>query len=177
MYFFSSTIELNNWRLLSSSVMIDPNLSRGAVCNIGIRGCNGGISEGSFMRLTVHERYFPVLCGERVSDFTAYLCVCVKKRDGNEVKEDKDGLIKCYRVLLQYSHYLFSQEQMCGNSWQSPTKKPACKNQQHHRSFWRLSCKRGPDSAPCSCRQAFVVGRRNLFTAKHQLAGKLTTNT
>lgn len=81
MFFFSSTIKLNNWRLLSSSIiMIDPYFNRGAVCNTGIRGRNGAISEGSFMRLTVHERYFPVLCGERVSDFTAYVCVCEKER-------------------------------------------------------------------------------------------------
>lgn len=69
--------------------------------------------------------FCPVLCGERVSDFTAYVCV---KRDGKGAKEDEEGFIKCYSVLLQYSHYLLSQEQMRGNSLQSPTKSVLAKS-------------------------------------------------
>lgn len=121
-----------------------------------------------------------MLCGERVSDFTAYVCV---KRDGKGAKEDEEGFIKCYSVLLQYSHYLLSEEQMRGNSLQSPTKSVLAKsNPNRVRSpphfllaTFRLFMSLHPN--PHSCMQAFLVGRCNLFTAKHQLAGKLTTNT
>lgn len=93
-----------------------------------------------------------MLCGERVSDFTAYMYV---KRDGKGAKEDEEGLIKCYSVLLQYSHYLLSEERMRRNSLQSPQKvclqNPTLTDpNRNHPSFLATFLRIRPESAPRS---------------------------
>jgi len=66
-------------------------------------------------------------CGERVSEcfYGIYVCGEMKRLQTEGRGEDEDGLIKCYNVLLRYSH-LLPHRSGCAAMACSPHRRAAC---------------------------------------------------